>query len=1618
VKKVIFSFFVFVSLCSSQTIETNEASSIGVTFATLSGYVSAPGDYITCTMYFEYGTTAGLGSVSDTTSGWGLSGYSGNVNIRVWKLKPNTEYFYRIVCYMTWGIGTFNESTGRGSIASFKTNSVLFQSIVPQNGTNNVDSLPNIQLYCEPLISGQIRLDTTFFVFGSFTGFRRGNLSVDTANGRVMFVPGEPFLPHENVGVLLTKLRENFSDSAFLPDYAWTFQIRSTSGTGMFTRQTGPNGLIADLNRDGLVDIVQWVPNMFLGDSIFLSNGDHTFSPKAFLYCHHDICDPNRDGYLDFNINGGCWIGSGTYVNDHTGNFSLQPSVTSTSIDTFATNILSSGWYDFNNDGTLDQLVWGNTGWTCYVSLVLPNNVTEIIDLAQKSEISSVHAADFNKDGNLDIAVAYDEAYNKRFFRIFVNDGTGHFPTTKDIYVPDTVADGLIDGILVGDFNGDGNEDVISRSNLFLGDGRGNFVWQKTNSDIPTRNPYDLQNGYNWNGPLADFDGDGALDIMTGGYLLFNRKPQASLKLDNKKVDFGMVRVDSIATGLFHITNGGGRDTLHLSFSSSNKRLTFKPATAALSPTDTLIFSVFYQPDSSIAFQDSVLILGPDSMLLSSITVLAIGDPIRSITPAPGGTVSPSLSDLVLEFQDDINSSSLKGNIFVTSSLSGFHVCSYAYNDVQRTLSIIPSRQFLPGEQVTLVLRDSILNLQKRTLVVPRTFTFKVSVGQSNGQFIETKAIKPLAQCYSLAAADLNNDCKVDFVAGTDSGFEVYRNTDHFQFVRAFSYTVGRVLSVALADFDNDGLIDIAVSPYNGIVYIFKNLGDFNFSLQNVEYADAWRLSAFDMNQDGYIDLGAYSTSNVSSPGQVITNSGKFQWNVIQQSFVHNIDAWNSHGDLNGDGLDDDVLYNTNGSVTIRINSINITYHDTTLSIKTIPIASALADLDRDGVLDVILGADSIYFFRNLPTEAIVGLTTRSIHFPLVAVNDTSTFLLPVSNRGSDTLRIDSLKIFNPREFNVSCDTFLVKPLHTVNVKVTFHPREFGNPKDSLMLSTSVGTFYVVVTGSSPYPVLTATQPSLSFGEVARNGTKQIGFKITNSSINRLAIDSIYTKTSIFKADKISGSVGGDTLSLGVKFAATTVGSFLDTLYLRNNSLISLVKIPLSGSIPMPVLAVSDTLEQFADKAKGDSVSRIIGIFNKSISPLTVNGISFGTAAFAVDTASVNPGTSMLLGNTIKNPMTMNRNKSKNISKINRIGKAIATQIIIPIVVVDTMNFRIWFKPGGFGSFADTLSIVSDGGSKKIPVSGNSPYPNLVCNATQIDFGAVGVFDSVKTTLRLTNSSVNALVIDTAYTSTSSFFISFNKDSINAGDTVSATVSFSTIRSGNFIDTLVIKDNAAIPTFRIPLKAFTPPAAIVVNRQKLSFGKVIRDSSSPLAISIADTSISRLSIDSLLTGTKYFTVSKTLADRFLRKGDTITTSIRFQPDTLRAYSDTLYIYNSSLVSPFKISLAGNGVLTSVMQASSLIPDHYFISQNFPDPFNPSTTIEYGLAMNSHVRLQIFNILGQRIATLYDGEQSAGYQKIQWNASVASGIYFYRIEATSVNDPGKHFMDTKKMLLLK
>jgi hypothetical protein len=95
-----------------------------------------------------------------------------------------------------------------------------------------------------------------------------------------------------------------------------------------------------------------------------------------------------------------------------------------------------------------------------------------------------------------------------------------------------------------------------------------------------------------------------------------------------------------------------------------------------------------------------------------------------------------------------------------------------------------------------------------------------------------------------------------------------------------------------------------------------------------------------------------------------------------------------------------------------------------------------------------------------------------------------------------------------------------------------------------------------------------------------------------------------------------------------------------------------------------------------------------------------------------------------------------------------------------------------------------------------------------------------------------------------------------------------------------------------------------------------------------------------------------------------------------------------------------------------------VPASYELGQNYPNPFNPSTTITYALPAQSRVTIEVFNVLGQKVATLVDEVRTAGVHQAVWNANVPSGLYFYRIDAAGTDAPSQHFMQVRKMMLVR
>ena len=136
------------------------------------------------------------------------------------------------------------------------------------------------------------------------------------------------------------------------------------------------------------------------------------------------------------------------------------------------------------------------------------------------------------------------------------------------------------------------------------------------------------------------------------------------------------------------------------------------------------------------------------------------------------------------------------------------------------------------------------------------------------------------------------------------------------------------------------------------------------------------------------------------------------------------------------------------------------------------------------------------------------------------------------------------------------------------------------------------------------------------------------------------------------------------------------------------------------------------------------------------------------------------------------------------------------------------------------------------------------------------------------------------------------------------------------------------------------------------------------------------------------------------------------------PMELQTAVEALYVFNSELSNNL------NTMPKTTRQEEENKPGSYSLLGNYPNPFNPTTTISYNLPRMSDIELKIYDILGNEVKSFFISSQSAGTQNIFWNGrnnfneQVTSGIYIYRFRAVSREGKNEVFEKSAKLIMLK
>ncbi|MFN3344374.1 MAG: PQQ-dependent sugar dehydrogenase [Chloroherpetonaceae bacterium] len=294
----------------------------------------------------------------------------------------------------------------------------------------------------------------------------------------------------------------------------------------------------------------------------------------------------------------------------------------------------------------------------------------------------------------------------------------------------------------------------------------------------------------------------------------------------------------------------------------------------------------------------------------------------------------------------------------------------------------------------------------------------------------------------------------------------------------------------------------------------------------------------------------------------------------------------------------------------------------------------------------------------------------------------------------------------------------------------------------------------------------------------------------------------------------------------------------------------------------------------------------------------------------------------------------------------------------------------------------------------------STPAPLLDVIKTLRNFGLVPAQQQKTDTLILRNTGNAPLIVSSISTQTSVFSVSKTSTTIAAGASDTLFITFAPPSIGNYLDTLQLVSNAAPPVVRIPLSGVGDNPLSV---EWSSFSAIPSTNGVKLFWeTCCEVNNAGFEIERKQPSTEWQMIG------FVQGRGTTSEVQRY------SFSDNAAPTGTVLYRLKQVDFDGVFSYSPIVEIAVGAPTTFALNQNYPNPFNPETRIGYRLPVASDVKLELYDVLGRKLATLVNARQEAGSYLVALNAqtlNLASGTYFYRLQAGN-------FVETKKMMLLK
>ena len=519
---------------------------------------------------------------------------------------------------------------------------------------------------------------------------------------------------------------------------------------------------------------------------------------------------------------------------------------------------------------------------------------------------------------------------------------------------------------------------------------------------------------------------------------------------------------------------------------------------------------------------------------------------------------------------------------------------------------------------------------------------------------------------------------------------------------------------------------------------------------------------------------------------------------------------------------------------------------------------------------------------------------------------------------------------------------------------------------------TSPQRDYTTVKYHQPSPEIQFSQIQVSFGEVVVSRSSSDSLIVSNIGDLSLVVSNITHDNSVFLSPTSDFVLDpGETFALPIIFSPDSSKYEEGLLEFETNDPGSPnIEVSLSGIGGIPVISLSPDSLNFGEINVGEAAQLELRISNQGDISLHIDDV------FSANSVFYSLNTSMV------------------------------------VVPGDSDYFSVIFSPDSVkleGSNPIVSSNDPINSLYEIITIGKGSGPKIIVEPVFYDFGPIGLDSMASSLITIYNWGNRNLIVSEINTTNEVFIGPSNPFNVSFGDSQEIIINFVPDSTKQEQGILIISSNDPVdPQKEIILNGLGYAPLIATDPMELIFEDVAIGDSTSRYFVVKNLGNAELEVEDINTARPEFSVSDTAF--VVLPEDSFLVNVSFLPSETGTIFDTLVILSNAPKN--KLPMQVNVQISIVGEILSNLPTQYFLYENYPNPFNPRTTIDYALPKAGDVSLVVYNLIGEMVKILLDEQQSAGYYKHSWDATnVASGVYFYRLQAGD-------FVQTRKMVLLK